>query len=75
MDKEREYGIVERGKVSDVTANGYSISSLDRDGITTPPIQPVEYGQSGVTVPTYAAGDMVYYFIFKDGTGRIICAV
>jgi len=72
---EHERGIIERGKVTAVSANGYTVASLDRDGIETPPLRPMQYGQSGGTVPEYAVGNRVYYFIFKDGTGRIICAI
>ena len=72
---EREHGIVERGKVLTVATAGYTIASLDRDGIETPPIKTIQHGQAGVTPPVYAVGDIVYYFIFKDGTGRIICGI
>lgn len=70
---ERERGVIERGKVIEVAESGYRIASLDRDGIETPPIKPIESGQ-GIT-PVYAVGDKVYYFFFHDGTGRIICAI
>ena len=70
---ERERGVIERGKVIEVAESGYRIASLDRDGIETPPIKPIESGQ-GIT-PVYAVGDNVYYFFFHDGTGRIICAI
>ena len=61
-------GIVERGEVSQVQQDGYIISSLDRNGIITSPIKPVG-------TESYKAGDRVYYFIFNDGTGRIICGM
>lgn len=64
---ERECGIIERGEIMETVQDGYRIVSFDRDGITTPPLKPLEEGQ------TYSDGDKVYYFIFKDGTGRIIC--
>ena len=70
---ERERGVIERGKVIEVAESGYRIASLDRDGIETPPIKPIESGQ-GIT-PVYAVGDKVYYFFCHDGTGRIICAI
>ena len=72
---ERERGIIERGKITDVSENGYSIASYDRDGIITPPIRQVEWGKSSDQMPQYEVGDEVYYFIFHDGTGRIICAI
>ena len=66
---EREHGIIERGKITAVSADGYSIASIDRYGIETPPLKALEYGQSDGSVPTF------YYFVFRDGTGRIICAI
>ena len=72
---EREKGIIERGEILEQSAGGYIIKSLDRDGITTPPLRTIQDGQAGVTPPAYAVGDKVYYFIFKDGTGRIICGI
>ena len=38
---EHERGIIERGKVTAVSANGYTVASLDRDGIETPPLRPI----------------------------------
>ena len=66
---ERERGVIERGQVAGAETDGYVIQSLDRDGIKTPPLKALEEGQS------YSVGDKVYYFIFKDGTGRIICGI
>lgn len=68
MDK----GIIERGKITTITDGGYSVSSLDRDGIVTPPLKAIQYGQSSGTLPNYKVGDRVYFFVFSDGTGRII---
>lgn len=61
-------GIVERGAVSQVLPDGYIVASLDRNGIITRPIRPVG-------TESYKAGDKVYYFVFNDGTGRIICGM
>ena len=72
---EREHGIIERGKITAVSEDGYSVASIDRYGIETPPLKALEYGQSGGSVPTYSVGETVYYFVFRDGTGRIICAI
>ena len=66
---EREYGIIERGEIKEAVQGGYIIASIDRNGIVTPPIKALEEGQS------YSVGDKVYYFIFKDGTGRILCGL
>lgn len=57
---------VERGRVLTATAEGYIVASYDRDGIETPPIKPINDN-------TYTTGDLVYFFLFRDGTGKIIC--
>lgn len=57
---------IERGKILIATEAGYTVQSLDRDGIVTPPIQPTDDS-------TYTVDDMVYFFLFRDGTGKILC--
>ena len=57
---------IERGKILAATEAGYSVKSLDRDGIISPPIQTIDDS-------TYTVGDTVYFFLFRDGTGKIIC--
>lgn len=58
---------IERGYILDVTVDGgYYVASYDREGIETPPIKPINDN-------TYAKGDLVYFFLFPDGTGKIIC--
>lgn len=58
---------IERGYILDVAADGaYTVASYDRYGIETPPIKPIDSS-------TYAKGDMVYFFLFPDGTGKILC--
>ncbi len=59
---------VERGIVTAVEDDGYVIASYDRKGITLPPIK-------GFDNATYEVGDKVYYFVFNDGTGKIICGL
>ena len=68
MGKQETTGkaVIERGKILTAEASGYCIASIDRDGIETPPISPLIEGES------YAVGDYVYYFVFGDGTGRIL---
>lgn len=61
--------MIERGKVLTASNGKYTIASLDRDGIVTPPIS------AAGTNDTYSVGDMVYYLIFSDGTGKILFAV
>lgn len=57
---------VERGKILETGENGCVVASYDRDGITTPPILPIDKR-------TYKQGELVYFFLFPDGTGKIIC--
>lgn len=59
---------VERGRIKAATNGGYIVSSCDREGIETPPIQPI-------FDTTYTVGDAVYFFLFQDGTGKIICGL
>ena len=65
---EREKGIIERGTILKAKDGGYTVASLDRDGIITPPLMALEEGT------TFGPRERVYYFIFSDGTGRIICS-
>lgn len=61
------YGaMIERGRVLSTAAEGYTVASLDREGIESPPLSPID-GQS------YTVGDTVYFFLFRDGTGKILC--
>ncbi|MDO4647634.1 MAG: hypothetical protein Q4B26_03205 [Eubacteriales bacterium] len=69
MGKDNYLGRIERGVVKEVTADGYIIASLDRDGITTPPIL------SAYQNMTFEVGEKVYFFYFNDGTGRILCGL
>lgn len=58
---------IERGYILDAAADGgYCVASYDREGIETPPIKPINDN-------TYTEGDLVYFFLFPDGTGKIIC--
>lgn len=59
-------GTIERGQIQRVSDDGYIVSSLDREGIVTPNI-------TAINDNTYSEGDKVYFFIFPDGTGKIIC--
>lgn len=58
-------GFIERGSVKEASEAGYIVESLDRKGITSPPIQPINEN-------TYTQGDMVLFVLFRDGTGKII---
>jgi hypothetical protein len=65
---ERANASIERGEILSASDGGYTITSLDREGIETPPLKPINDA-------TYATGEKVYFFYFKDGTGRIICKI
>lgn len=58
---------IERGTVINADNGQYTVKSLDREGIVTPPMGAVN------DADTYQADDMVYFFLFRDGTGRILC--
>ena len=57
---------IERGEVLTASGGQYTVKSLDRDGIETPPI-------GATDARTYSTGDRVYFFLFQDGTGKILC--
>lgn len=59
---------IERGTILSASNDGYTVKSFDRDGIITPPIKPIS------TDTKYTVGDTVYFFLFRDGTGKILCA-
>ncbi len=59
---------IERGRVMSAESGGWTVASADRDGIVSPPL--AGFGDS-----QYAVGDLVYFFLFRDGTGRILCKV
>ncbi len=57
--------MIERGYVAEVTEDGYRIQSDTRYGVMTPALK-------GLDGTAYAAGEIVYYFMFSDGRGMII---
>lgn len=58
--------LIERGKIAEVANGGYRVANLDRPGLTSRVI-------TGIDNTTYTANDIVYFFMFRDGTGKIIC--
>jgi len=64
--KTERCALVERGKIIAVDDDKYTVASLDRDGIETPPIKALTDDD------TYTVGDTVFFFLFSDGMGRII---
>lgn len=63
-----EGATVERGRIVHVTDAGYLVVSLDRAGLVSGVI-------TGTDDTAYQMGDMVYFFLFRDGTGKIICRI
>lgn len=59
---------IERGTVLSAENGDYVVASFDREGIQSPPIQAIDGGE-------YAVGSRVYFFLFPDGTGKILCGM
>lgn len=70
-DQELPWGArIERGEIVSVTLGEgdvhlYDVESLDRPGVTG-------YGLQALNDALYAEGQDVYFFLFEDGTGRVI---
>lgn len=61
------YGaMIERGRITAAEPGGYAVASLDREGIESPLLKTIDN-------TTYTVGDTVYFFLFRDGTGKILC--
>ena len=62
-----DYGArIERGQITERTADGgFIVSSLERDGIESGAV-------TGTDGASYEPGDRVYFFLFRDGTGKIL---
>lgn len=59
---------IERGTVTKALEKRYQVASMDRPGIVTPPILAI--GRE-----SYSAGDSVYFFLFPDGSGKILSKI
>ena len=57
---------LERGKIAEVANGGYRVSNLDRPGLTSRVI-------TGIDDTEYTTGDLVYFYLFRDGSGKILC--
>lgn len=69
VKQEHSYGaVVERGEIVSVSSDAYTVRSLDRSGIIPLPT-------TTIGLETYSVGDIVYFFVFGDGTGRILSKV
>ena len=64
-DRKDVRAMIERGTVAAVSNGKYIVASVDREGIRTPGI--------GAVSGSYIVGDVVYFFLFDDGTGKILC--
>lgn len=69
--------IIERGKVKEKKEGKYVIESTDRAGVITPPLDVTKHvllkDEMYAKPEKFEVGDKVYFFMFPDGTGRIIC--
>ena len=63
---EHVQGFIERGRIAQATETGYVVESLDRKGIVSPPLSPIQN-------ETYGENDLVLFVLFRDGTGKILC--
>ena len=59
---------IERGRIKAAEGGAYTVASLDRDGIESLPM-------TSISENSYTVGDTVYFFLFPDGTGKIICGL
>lgn len=69
MEKPRG-ATIERGEIQTASADGYTVKSLDRNGIDGDGIVSPKIKSADGTA--YAKGDRVYFFLFADGTGLIM---
>lgn len=69
-----EHGaVIERGRIKEVRGSSYVVTSLERDGIETPPIPAMLHIPAMIhNEKPYKAGDNVYFFMFNDGDGMIL---
>ena len=68
MDGESYGAVMERGVILRAEDGAYIVQSYSRDGVTTPKIR-------ALGGKTYAERDWVFFFLFDDGTGRILDAI
>lgn len=62
------YGaLIERGRIAqaDAEAGTYTVESLDRPGVTTPPMKTIDEA-------ILDEDALVFFFMFNDGGGKII---
>ena len=59
---------IERGRITEVADGGYRVKNLDRPGLISRMI-------TGTDNTVYESEDQVYFFMFNDGNGKIICKI
>lgn len=64
---ERPTGFIERGVITAAESAGYTVKSMDRNGIISPPLQ--------AAAGTYSVNDRVLFVLFPDGTGKILAGI
>ena len=68
MEKQKNTAAIERGRIAEVTDGGYRVKNLDRPGLISRMI-------TGMDDTVYQAEDRVYFFMFNDGNGKILCKI
>lgn len=64
--KNEKYGApLERGVIEQIKDQKYTVASISRKGITSPPIP-------SAAKDTLSIGDLVFFFLFDDGDGLIL---
>ena len=59
---------IERGRIAEVVDGGYRVKNLDRPGLISRVI-------TGMDDTEYKAEERVYFFMFNDGNGKILCKI
>ena len=63
------YGaMIERGEILEVSGEGCSVKSYDRPGVVTPPLEDIHGSAHDV-------GERVCFFMFDDGSGKILTSL
>lgn len=67
MKKEMYGAPLERGRIEKIENGKYTVASITRNGISSLPIPALNPAE------TFSIGDNVYFYLFADGTGIILC--
>ena len=66
--------MVERGKVIEKQGRTWRVENHDRRGLISTMLTCIDFYQGEQRVD-YNVGDEVYFFVFQDGTGAILCKI